>query len=351
VEIKRSLAGFARVLRSALPVCEWWYGCLGAWSVLLPAESDVTDPRHLEFSSHVEEVDEGSLRLRHSATVPGSKCIERYGDRHVFAFDPPLPRGYSDIGTCVRCGTRALIEVDGRTTPVPEHVFCRSVRGWLLGPLVLLVLGASLLACTDHRIVRRPTAPAPVETPSQKNESVTEQVMWHDPTYCPRQGCLGVTGFRANDGVLLAALILLYQYDEPFRPFLRAAAAKRTRVTWGDLPADVGGTFSASTDTITIASRFKGSALAEISSLLAHELVHFGQRHPAKSAAQCVSFEMASYAWQAQAYSVMPRVGRSSLASYLDGLERAWREQRLKSWVLAQPLYHVTCLGGSLPDY
>jgi hypothetical protein len=191
VEFEERFASLERALHSVLPVIDWWYGRLPSEGVL-PESVAGTIPDAPAWSAS-DEVDEGSLRLLHSTTTQGIPCIVGSGDRHSFRFVPPLPTGYSDIAACGRCGTRALIEPGGQTTPLPENSRRWSISRGLLPALALLVLTISLLACTDERPVRRPAAPAPAAT--QTAPTLTERVMWVAQPWCPPPaGCLAIDG-------------------------------------------------------------------------------------------------------------------------------------------------------------
>jgi hypothetical protein len=174
--------------------------------------------------------------------------------------------------------------------------------------------------------------------------------MWVAQPWCPPPaGCLGIDGWRVNDGVLLGALIVAYHYDPDWRPIARQAVKKVTSVRWGNLPDGVGGTYSGGT--ITVSNALRNASTPELGAILVHEATHATQA-PAKTPAECLANEMNAYAWEAHYWSLVSEYSaRSPLAGGLDQIVAAWRNRDLRDFVLQQSLYHRECLQGDLPQF
>lgn len=180
----------------------------------------------------------------------------------------------------------------------------------------------------------------------------TEAVMLRGAPYC-NPDCTGPTSWNEliSDGILRGAAIVAYASYPELRPLARTAVIRNTRVVWGNLPADVGGTYSATDSLITVSYALRSESTTVLAAVIAHELAHVGQPW-GRDAATCIENEMAAFAWQAATWIRLPRANeRSDMAQLMNSVEAAWRAERLRDFVLTQRLYERNCLGRELPRY
>ncbi len=123
------------------------------------------------------------------------------------------------------------------------------------GTFLAILLTVALVGCASS-----PTAPTIGErnrsnANEQRTRTLTEAVMLQGPPLCS-PNCMGLTAWNdlIPDGLLRRAAIVGYTYYPDLRPLAQKAAARGTRVTWGNLPADVGGNYDGGKNLITISN-------------------------------------------------------------------------------------------------
>ena len=170
--------------------------------------------------------------------------------------------------------------------------------------------------------------------------------------------------WAAYDQRITRALALLWAYnigtnESDWRSVYGwPLARQRTEIVWGNIPA--GGWFEAANNRIVIdLENYQHEPLAALASVLAHEVhhavsglsYHWGQ--PSWAAA-CLEDEMVAFAWGAAAWELFrPGLDDSWTAGELfaEELYQAWKDERLREYVLTSEGYQQQCLGRVLPDF
>jgi len=218
---------------------------------------------------------------------------------------------------------------------------------FLLAVLVGLLLFVPLAGCSTGSGERNGNGRTNQE---RRQSGLDEQVMLSGQPLC-MQGCVGLAIWNQliPDGWLRGAAIVAYTYNPDWRPLARNAALRGTRVEWGNLPSDVGGTYDSNQNVITIANSLRSEFTPVLAAVLSHEIAHVSQP-AARTPAMCIENEGSAYSWEAATWSSVPHSNEgSAMAQGQDAIENAWRASRLRAFVLGLPLYQRSCLGVDLP--
>ncbi len=187
-----------------------------------------------------------------------------------------------------------------------------------------------------------PVPPAPNATPVQQIGTVTINGIQYLTNLTWAQ-----QGF--TDPLLRGALAYAYNYNAEWRKEADMACWLQTKVVWGDLPANVWGSFNTQTQTITISNALRSEFSGSVAAVLAHETYH-AALGTSPDPRYCLQTEINAMSWQAATWADVPHpyAPSTTLEIVDDGLVIEWRNGTLANAVLTTPGYQAECLGGQL---
>jgi hypothetical protein len=158
--------------------------------------------------------------------------------------------------------------------------------------------------------------------------------------------------WQAQDSRLVLGLAVLNTFSPEWRKTIGPRlTARRTRIGWGNLPANVGGVYYVWLNRIVVNQALQGDSLGVLAAVLAHETSH-AVAPPPTHAADCFEAEIAAYTWEARVWQVLPSQFRSSsqYGRWHDELVHAVAGGTIREIVLTNPDYRAQCLHWRLPD-
>jgi hypothetical protein len=154
---------------------------------------------------------------------------------------------------------------------------------------------------------------------------------------------------QVQDEQLFAALALASTHNSDWRALVVPRLAEQgTWITWGELPAQIAGTFSTRLNRITVSNRLRDEPPGILAATLTHEAVH-AITPPNLSPEACLREEAQAFALEAQTWVNLPpqyRQSDSELAQFQHQLATVWRQQGLPglhALVASHPAYQHQC--------
>lgn len=156
---------------------------------------------------------------------------------------------------------------------------------------------------------------------------------------------------QAQDTQLVLGLAVLNTFSPEWRKTIGPRlTARRTRIGWGNLPANVGGVYYVWLNRIVVNQAIQRDSLGVLAAVLAHETYHAVAPLPT-NAVDCFEEEIAAYTWEARAWQALPSQFRSSSqhGRWNDELVHAVASGTIRGIVLTEPDYRRQCLRWGLP--